>query len=440
MEGLIRFETAQLIENVAEYKSEVLSVWTRYMKLNCLPYLSGPISIVKTRHMENDDYDDDRELSAIMTFVKYQWDILYSKCPYARGHYNLIGFLAGKNKCNCTCITALLIVTADCIGLFPQYIMAQVTRKHIYVVTHRGLVIERSGDPGDNIVRVPTSYGIRSFEDFIRDIAWYKKNQDLYEKILGEAVPNFENAMSTQFSNVTTMTDEAFVIKWIKVFSRIDKFEKYYDNRQFIWFYEDYLLLYQKHHNSMLFKNSQIPHLVADSVKDLVEDLVNNPDESSNQDRYRMLFFLTVIYLNINSEQYTSDLYNMEPEQSSAKPDEYIEYIPDVKITKTRIIQMKKSYNETFEYDTLLEFTVESRRFMKYVRDICHTFKDNSSRTTNSTVFKKFADENFEIIIRIWGKINATIDEMSVEYYIPGINSNYIPELIKLRETCFVNK
>ncbi len=91
LEDLIHHETTLLNRNEAiEYKSTVLNLWDEYMRVKFLPYLVTPILILKKHNIENDD----KELSAIMRFIRLQWDILYGGCPYGLGprDYNVLSF------------------------------------------------------------------------------------------------------------------------------------------------------------------------------------------------------------------------------------------------------------------------------------------------------------------------------------------------------------
>lgn len=445
LEFLIDFESVKLNQKEKQlYKSNVLDIWNQYMKANFLPYLNGPVSILKRISVENDD----QELAAIMTFVKYQWDVLYGGCPYPKDpysgeHYNMIGFLLGKNECHCTCITALLIVSADCLGLFPDFIFAQHTAGHVYVVTHRGLAIEGAGTAASDIIigdkpHGPTSYALRSPEDFVQKIGWFtghsrsdirkKGTLDIMKKTFGmDKRETFAEALDNHETS-PTLSDKDFVLQWIHMFGQIRIFMQFYKDPLFLRLYDEYLLLYKKYHDSHLFKdNLEIPTVfVVDnsnlsSAASIFHEKIMTDKESQTK-KYRMLFFLTILFLNVDGD-YFGDMIDFDDNNgSSNNENENNDYQPDGTEEHKWLLDMVKDY---------------ARSFLDEAKAICNTFTedlsmDRMSGVTKSAVFKQAAYENMKLILDLWKIINDRASNQNDRIPIPLIR-----QLENLIKSCF---
>lgn len=174
LESVINYEMNQNnlnVEQARDYKNNVLDIWTEYINSQILPYLFQPASILKTNQ---DSFQNiNNQLWEIMTVVKYQWDVLHSGCTVPTSdegkQSNLTGFLMRENRCNCICLTALLLVTADCLGLFPDLIHGEEIDGIFSVVTSSGLIIE--GPPKQKSFYVVHS--INSGKDFVNGLKNY---------------------------------------------------------------------------------------------------------------------------------------------------------------------------------------------------------------------------------------------------------------------------
>lgn len=420
LEFLIDFETGKLNQKERQlYKSNVIDIWNQYMKKNFLPYLNGPISILKSKQIKNDD----QELSAIMTFVKYQWDVLYGGCPYPKDplsgeHYNVITFLLGQNDCHCTCITALLLVSADCLGLFPDFILGQISHGHIYVVTHRGLAIEGSGRQASQIMmgykaRVPTSSAIRTPQRFVESVNWYLRRRpfeirkkgtiDKIQETWGKSIPTFQESMQNHFMQ-PNQSDRDFVLQWFDNFADLKTFVKFHNNANFLRLYDEYLVLSQEFRDSHLFTSSRIImpsfNLPEFKIRQLfIQNMMRNPE--NHRKKYRMLFFWTVLYLNIDENHYMRNIF-----------------------------KEGKDVNDTVIIKFLHVLHKQAALFIDVTREICETYSDEYD--AQEEVFKKLAYENLEFIANVWNYVNnrAPSSDVTIDHH----NVHILERLIK---TCF---
>ena len=412
LEFLVRLETEKLSNKEAEtYKSFVSEIWTQYMRSNFLPYLSGPIFILKNKHFENDD----QELAAIMTFVKYQWDVLYDQCTYGEEQYNMIGFIMGQNECNCTCITALLLVTADCLGLFPEFILGQRNIEHIFVVTHRAMVIEAAGTPASTIVdddepRGPIVNPIRTPKEFFDAVSgWYtpgwKIRQMKTKKLmatLDEPDSDFEKAMQIHFSK-PNLTDPDFVLKWLEEFADWSDIKEYVGNPDFMRLYYEYLLLYHQYHNTHLFQHNKITSQIP---MELMTD-------TSNQTRkYRMLFLVTVLYFDKGEDYY--DNYDF---QTNKFGNEELDLNERIDINIWHPFNLLKGF---------------AHELISQVDKVCVTFTSDPTDVLVENLFKKEAYKNLTYIAQLWRRINKFAPKTSIK-----IPTTYILNLEKQINSCF---
>ena len=402
LQALMDFETAELNQKERqEYNSDVFHVWNLYVKRNFFPYLAGPVHILTTKHIENDD----QELSAIMLFVKYQWDELYGKCQFNEDHYNVIGFLSGRNECNCTCISAILLMTADCLGLFPEFILAQQTWEHIFVITHRGLAIEgtlpiKSMMRG-NKPRAPTSYAIRTAKDFIESVGWYTEHK--HYKDSGEYDrPEFVAAMLSETEN-PTISGRNFAIKYIKKFSELKVFERRHMNARFTAFYYEYLLLLHEYRSSHMLEQVGIPTIGNNQF----DDMIRFPRYRHR--KYRMLVLLTIMYLNLDKTYYHYNYDRTGPKLTAGVIKLFSKHASDVNRYTEQICD---------------EFTSDDSTF-------------DSPMMTSTEIFKTAAYDNFKVIIELWRTIielskKSTDSDVTIPTY-------YIVNLKKLINTCFTS-
>lgn len=410
LEYLIQFETAQFSKSEAElYGNNVMDLWNQYMKYNLLPYLSGPIKILKTKRPENDD----QELSAIMTFIKYEWDVLYDGCPYPKNplkgeHYNVIGFLMGQNECHCTCITALFLITADCLGLFPEYIFAQIHPGHIYVVTHHGLVIEGAGKEARDIIqgslpRVPVGEGesgIRTPKEFLQSVGWYSHRQIVRKKKTLDVMKsqNIQINNSVVYSNFKTFdkefedyvnggnmsqqNDKEFVLKWLSNFSEFyyDYYIKEKHNKDYLRLYYEFVLLFNLYFNTYLFKSIDVTDTGPSA------NMMRIPN-----DKYKLMLNATTLYL-INSNYSNNDhgfLKNIHSDQEFWDND-----VPEIDINEGLTTTSSSLFHELLK---------KIPKFMDDMRFLCSEPVGHS--VVPDDKFKSESVLNIKIIIGLWQRI-----------------------------------
>ncbi len=406
LETLLRFETAKFRSNEAEmYRTNVLEIWEMYMRVHMLPYLAGPIAIVQKGQLDNDE----QELASIMTFAKFQWDVLYNGCPYPKNpdsgeHYNMIGFMLGKNDCHCTCITALLLTTAECLGLFPKYIHGQVSYEHIYVITHTGLILEGAGSPASTLSRGdeprnPTKYAIKSPKEFLDNVGWYEirqnvrksKTKDLVESMNIHEPNNddFKKALAEHLLN-PLISDDDFVEKWIQNFEmyKYNSDDSLISNPKFMNMYYKYLLILYKFRDSNYLGYDKTLTIFKSPIPQVLYI-----DEYNIKRKYEMLLFVT-FQIVIVSDSHGYEISNPQ-----------IFYLLD-----------------------------NAPTFTKNIGIICNTF--TSENTRNVEEFKMVSKENLQKII---DALKSLRDPESQKHSHPNYKhlNLYIRSLQQYIKSCF---
>lgn len=184
LEGVIDFEIkkAKLTQvQAANYKATALDAWFNYMDQHILRYLMQPALIVKQGHqqwgLDLSGHKRDERLVEIMRFAKHQWNLLDKMCEKSKsdaGGANVIGFLMKSSKCNCTCVAALLLLTADCLGLFPDFIRGEKLvygfgDSEIVVTTYDGQIVEGEERRGERY-QFHGRHSINTVEEFIETV------------------------------------------------------------------------------------------------------------------------------------------------------------------------------------------------------------------------------------------------------------------------------
>ncbi len=287
LETNVKFQAEQEQLNVKDsglYKSKVLKVWNDVMRYEILPYLCGPVNILTSTNV--DPRDTDQELAAIMYFIKYAWDILYSSCPYKKEQFNMVDFLLKKElTCNCTCVTTLLIGTTDCLGLFPDFVVAQRTVDHVYVVTINGMRIDGADAPAPQIIgdegNQPMDYFLKTADDYFKQNGWW----------------SFQSNNVGIGLDYEKMTDKAFVTKYIYLWTDRDKIPIYANNGiDNINLYYTSLYLYQLNKDAALWHGITLPDYSAlfDSQTPFYALWT---DKENLKRKYKMLFLVSLLFV-----------------------------------------------------------------------------------------------------------------------------------------------